>query len=264
MRDLEIRRSRHLPLPRPTTARAGLLAVLLATGCGTGTSSINDFCPGSNSQGGNPVGNWTVHASCQVPYVRTYTADWCSQLVYNNLDQGVKDGLFLGQEFLPLTSGTVSYRLPDLAMGDSACGDNCGYYTAALVFSGMTTTRFPLACLQQHMAVGTGAKLQNTCDDLQVKIKALAENVLPLVQNLQCLADSDGGCSCSYLVTNAAIAPDVGSWRVENNLLFHYPSLLTQAGAADFAVGAHEMHLHGHDGTSLLAHDPLRNLDLIR
>jgi hypothetical protein len=263
MRALEIRRSND---PRLTAVPATLLATLLcaSAGCGTGTSSSNDFCPVVDSTGGDPVGNWTVHASCQVPYVRTYTADWCSQLVYNNQDQGVKDGLFLGQEFLPLTSGTVSYRLPDLTMGDSACGDHCGYYSAALVFSGMTTTRFPLGCLQQHMAVGTGPNLQKTCDDLQVMIKALADNVLPLIQNLQCLADSDGGCSCSYLVTTATIAPDVGAWRIDGNLLVHYPSTLAQAVPADFSVGAHEMHLHGHDGTSLLTHDPLRNLDLTR
>ena len=59
-------------------------------------------------------------------------------------------------------------------------------------------------------------------------------------------------------------SPDVGAWRVKDGLLVHYPSTLAQAGLTDMEIVGNEMRLHGHDGLPLFAHDPLRNLDLVR
>jgi hypothetical protein len=228
-----------------------VLLAFAVLGCGVGKDSINQWCPTVASTGGDPTGKWTVKSSCQVPYARTATDDWCSKLVYDA--NGVHDGVFLGQEFLPITSGTVTYT-----KDDPTCGENCGSYEAGLVFSGMTTTHFPLGCLKQHTP-------DPTCDDLTNKVLAIGD-AYPTIQNFQCVPEPDDpdSCACSYLVTTATIATDVGAWRVKDGLLIHYPSTLAQAGLTDMAIVGNEMHLHGHDGLPLLAHDPLRNLDLER
>src|SRR4029079_4405355 len=85
-----------------------LVAALSAVGCGSGTHSVNDYCAPLASTGGDPMGNWEVTASCQVPYARTASDDWCSRLVYDN--SGVHDGLFLGQDFSPGTGRSLKYQ----------------------------------------------------------------------------------------------------------------------------------------------------------
>jgi hypothetical protein len=263
------------------TSRAGLVGlvalvglVLASLGCGAGTSSVSNVCPSFPSTGGDPLGDpaammttWTVSDSCQVPYPRTATADWCSQLVYG--DGVVKDGLFLGQQFIPISTmngeSTVTYT------ADANCPNHdCGTYSAMLVFSGPTTTNFPLGCLRQHTPNPTCAPTAGALagSDLQTQIQMLAENVLPMIVGLTCVDDGNDGCNCSYTVTTKTIAPDVGSWRVEadTHLLIHYPSLpaLAVAYPADVEIDGATMMLHGHAGIPLLAHDPLRNLTLVR
>jgi hypothetical protein len=264
-----------MPLaPRPTLRprRAALaLALTLAAsvagsalvGCGSSSRQVSDVCPPPDSTGGgSPVGTWTVTDSCQIPYARTATPDWCSQLVYfatmGKMVGTVKDGLFLGQEFIPIATdkgqSTVTY------MDNMACANHdCGTYSAMLVFAGPTTTNFPLGCLKAHTP-------NPTCDDLTTQINALAMNVLPLIENLHCVPAADESCDCSYTVSTDTIAPDVGNWRIENNLLVHYPTLpsLFPPELADFQVSGDMMQLHGHNGVPLLAHDPLRSLTLQR
>jgi hypothetical protein len=246
-------------------ALARLALVLLATvaGCSGTTSPVSDACPAIAATGGNPVGTWVVTDSCQQHYAQTMTPDWCSQLVYT---QGMaKDGLFLGQAFLPLdtTTGTddkgkftakswVSY------VADPSCPNNdCGQYSAKLTFAGMTTTNFPIGCLQAHNP-------NPSCDDLQKGISALV--TLPNIENVSCTSDGAGGCNCTYLVTNDTVFGDVGSWRIMNGLLMHYPSLpnILPPEMSDFSVDGAMMQLHGHAGVPLLAHDPLRTLTLVR
>jgi hypothetical protein len=251
------------------TARVGLLGGLLGAwaSCGTGTSSATDFCPLIDGQGGDPSNDttegqtWKVDGSCQVRYARTASPEWCSQLVYN--EKGVKDGLFLGQEFLPIIyepnaadptdhsrESTITYTR------DPNCGQNCGAYSARLVFEGRTTTYFPAGCLDQHMA-------SPTCIDLAAKIQKLANQAIPIVEDVECTPGRNpGDCSCSYLVTTSTLTEDVGLWRIEDGLLVHYPTTLVQPSMADFSVVGNEMQLHGHDGTGLLGHDPVRNLVL--
>jgi hypothetical protein len=251
------------------TARVGLLGALLGTwaSCGPGTSSANDFCPLVDGQGGDPSNatpegqTWKVDASCQVRYARTASPEWCSQLVYS--ERGVKDGLFLGQEFLPIVyvenpadptdrsrESTITYTR------DPNCGQNCGTYSARLVFEGKTTTYFPAGCLDQHMA-------SPTCADLAAKIQTLADQAIPIVEMVECTPGQNAGdCSCSYLVTTSTLTVDVGLWRIEGGLLTHYPGTLVQPSVADFSVTDNMMQLHGHDGTGLLGHDPVRTLIL--
>jgi hypothetical protein len=218
--------------------------------------NVNSWCAPVVSTGGDPTGNWEITGSCQVPYARTATDDWCSHLVYGT--EHVVDGLILGQEFLPITSGSIKYGPdPDPSHG---CGPGCGIYEAELVFSGRTTTHFPLGCLKQHTP-------DPTCDDLGAKVQTLVEsNVLPTIQDVHCTAEPDDpdSCACDYLVTTATIATDTGAWRVRNGLLVHYPGTLAQAGLTDIAIDGDVMLLHGHEGMPLLAHDPLRSLDLRR
>jgi hypothetical protein len=171
----------------------------------------------------------------------------------------VQDGLFLGTEFLPIvgvsadgkTISHISYA------ADPTCGQSCGTYEAMLVFEGTSTTNFPLGCLRQHIP-------DPTCDDLGAKIQTLV-NVLPTIQHVQCKKVEGGdSCDCTYFVTTSTVAGDVGAWRVENGLLVHYPSTLAQAGLTDFSIVGDKLQLHGHDNQPLLAHDPLRSLDLVR
>ena len=91
-------------------ARLALVLLATAAGCSGTTSPVSDACPAIAATGGNPVGTWVVTDSCQQPYAQTMTPDWCSQLVYT--PGTAKDGLFLGQAFLPLdtTTGTVKIR----------------------------------------------------------------------------------------------------------------------------------------------------------
>ena len=160
-----------------SVARAGLLlSGLLCSGCGTGTSSVNDFCaPIEGPTGGSPLGKWNVDPAlaCQVPTARVSSGDWCSKLVYD--DRGVKDGLVLGQDFLPIIydasdptkQSVIEYKV------DPMCGQNCGRYSAKLVFEGPSATDFPAGCLSQHEA-------NPSCTDLGTKIQALVDaNVLP-------------------------------------------------------------------------------------
>jgi hypothetical protein len=240
---------------------AGLAAAPLVA-CSSGTSSVNNLCPAVDSTGGNPIGTWTVTDSCQVPYARTATPDWCSQLVYfataGKTPGTVKDGLFLGQEFIPIATdmgqSTVSY------MDNGSCPNHdCGTYSAMLVFEGPTTTNFPLGCLKMHTP-------NPTCDDLTTQINLLAMNVLPTIVDLKCAPAANESCDCSYTVSTATIAPDVGTWRIENGLLVNYPSLpnVLPLELTDFQVNGDTMTLHGHAGVPLLAHDPLRSLTLQR
>jgi hypothetical protein len=250
-------------------ARARLVLVVASTlastaiGCGGTTSPVSNACPAIAATGGNPVGTWVVTDSCQQPYAQTMTPDWCSQLVYTK--GTAKDGLFLGQAFLPIDTTTgmdamgkftakswVSY------VADPACPMNdCGQYSAKLTFAGMTTTKFPLGCLQQHNP-------NPTCADLQKGISELV--TLPNIENVSCTPDDAGGCDCTYLVTNDTIVGDVGTWRIVDGLMMHYPSLpnILPPETSDFAVEGTMMQLHGHAGVPLLAHDPLRTLTLVR
>jgi hypothetical protein len=248
--------------PRLTLAIAASLAATSTAGCNSSTQSVSNVCPVIESTGGTPVGTWVVTDSCQVPYMRTATPDWCSQLVYyENMPKSpgtVKDGLFLGQEFIPIATdmgqSTVTY------MDNGSCPNHdCGTYSAMLVFAGPTTTNFPLGCLKAHTP-------NPTCADLETQINALAINVLPLIEDLHCVDDGNEGCNCSYTVTTATIAPDVGNWRIDNGLLVHYPSLpnILPPELTDIQVNGDTMELHGHDGVPLLTHDPLRNLTLQR
>jgi hypothetical protein len=241
---------------RSTTVCA--LGALLAAlgGCSNGTSPVQSFCPPIESTGGNPVGTWTVTYACQVPYAQQSTADWCAQLVYG--DGTVKDGLFLGQAFIPVdTMGGSKVVFTE----DPGCPNHdCGTYMANLIFAGPTTTKFPKGCLEQHTP-------NPTCQDLQADMLMLIMNdVLPMIQNLSCADDGAGGCDCSYTVTNATVAGDVGTWRVENNLMMIYPSLPNQQPpeTADVSVDGNVMQLHGHASVPLLAHDPLRTLTLAK
>jgi hypothetical protein len=235
--------------------------VIALVGCGQGTYSVNNTCPKlASATGGDPTGKWKVMSYCQVPYARTAADDWCQKLVYGAA--GIADGLFLGTEILPLVGVSADGKAVSGInyVVDPTCGQHCGTYSATLVFEGTTTTNFPLACLRQHVA-------DPTCDDLGAKIQMLVDNnVLPTIQNVQCKNAANGdSCDCTYFVTTSQIAGDAGAWRVENNLLIHYPGLpLAQAGLTDFVVSGDTMSLHGHDGEPLLAHDPLRNLDLVR
>jgi hypothetical protein len=239
------------------SASLGALA-LVAVGCGGGTHSINNSCPKIQSQGGDPRGRWGVTSSCQVPYARTASDDLCSKLVYDG--SGVKDGLILGQEFLPiLAPSTIRFETPP----GEPCGPDgtCGTYNAQLVFSGMATTNFPMGCLAQHQA-------HPTCADLEKKMEALIDtSVLATVRqhSLSCVDEANGdGCDCTYLITTANLAPDVGAWRLEGDQLVIYLGTAAQAGVVDFSVVGDSMSMHGHDGMPLLAHDPVRNLDLVR
>jgi hypothetical protein len=252
----------------PRMLRAAALALASFTllgfapsGCGDGTYPVNNDCPKlAAATGGDPLGTWKVQSSCQVPYARTAADDWCQKLVYGA--NGVTDGLFLGTDILPIVGtsavdGTTMSEIiysRDLTM---MCGQNCGFYQATLVFEGTSTTNFPLGCLRQHIP-------NPTCADLGAKIQTLV-NVLPTIRNVQCTQGVNGdSCDCTYLVTTATIAPDLGAWRVKDNLLIHYPQTLALAGLTDFAVVGNELQLHGHDGEPLLAHDPLRNLTLTK
>ena len=255
---------------RPTSGRARslrgaalTLAVLTLGGlaplaCGQGTYSVNSECPKlAAATGGDPLGKWKVESSCQVPYARTTADDWCQKLVYGA--NGVADGLFLGTEILPIvgTSAADPTVMSQITYStDHSCGNNCGTYEATLVFEGRSTTNFPLGCLRQHIA-------NPTCDDLGAKIETLV-NVLPMIQDVHCTLGANDSCDCSYIVTTATIASDAGAWRIQDNLLVHYPQTLAAAGFTDFAVIGNELQLHGHDGEPLLAHDPLRNLTLTR
>jgi hypothetical protein len=234
-----------------------LALALTVAGCNaTGsTYAVDDYCPAQHKGAvGDPTGRWYVTNYCQVPYARTAADDWCSKLIYDNA--GIRDGLFLGSEITTPQHGSwINYEYPP----GPPCGDKgtCGTYEAALIFTGEATTIFPLACLQQHLA-------DPTCADLQIKIKGL-NNVLPTIQNVKCIdAPTGNACSCTYTVTNATVATDLGAWRVDDGLLTHYPGILTQAGAVDFGIDGDMMYLHGHDGMPLFARDPLRNLDLHR
>jgi hypothetical protein len=246
------------------TIRSVAVALALAAASCAQYTQVNNYCPTVESTGGDPTGDWLVTASCQVPYGRTSAADWCSNLNYNEID--VRDGLFLGSEFIPISAtkpSTVKY------IRDPSCGQLCGTYEAQLVFESPpdmpTTTHFTRACLSQHLGASDG-----NCIDLQAKIMALAENVLPTITELKCddEPDGSGGCACSYIVSTATLAADVGFWRVRDNLLIHYPSApqTTVAGMADMAIGTDGtntvMFMRGHEGVPLLAHDPLKYLEL--
>ena len=250
-----------MPTGRPPTRRAlsnvpAACLALALLGCGSGTVRVNDVCPTMQSTGGDPTGTWVVTDSCQVPYPRTGTTDWCSQLVYG--DGIVKDGLVLGQNFIPVKLGgasTITYTADE-----TMCPKHdCGTYSAVIVFEGPTTTKFPHGCLVQHMA-------NPSCSDLQTQINALAINTLPNVVDLTCKDDGSGGCNCSYTYTTGTVAGDVGFWRVQNGLLVHYPSLPALAAAypADVQINGDVMELHGHGGIGLLSHDSLHNLTLMR
>jgi hypothetical protein len=242
-----------------------VLAALALAAVSCDRAQITTLCPSVASTGGDPTGDWEITASCQVPYGRTTVDDWCSRLVYN--EQGVVDGLFLGTEFLPLKSGLIKYQ-PD---PDAKCGQGCGFYSAQFTFEGVTTTHFPRGCLSQHIAPADGG-----CMDLEQKLRNLIDmSVLPTISRnpnelLTCADEPDGsgGCACTYTVSTASLAADVGSWRMENNLLIHYPSApaTNVASMADIAIGSDgtstTMLMHGHEGTPLLAHDPLRYLAL--
>jgi hypothetical protein len=253
-----------------TTARLSLVLVFAAAlGCGNGTSAVSNVCPPIASAGNSsvgPVGTWVVTDSCQVPYAQTATADWCSQLVYG--DSTVKDGLFLGQAFLPIltTAGTDATTGKFNAASwvtytDDGCPDQtCGQYSAKITFSGQTTTKFPKGCLELHTP-------NPTCDDLQKDMQTLITNdVLPMIQMLNCADDGAGSCDCTYVVTNMTVAGDVGSWRLSNGVLMHYPSLpaIYPPEASDFSLAGDSLQVHGHAGVPLLAHDPLRTLTLTR
>jgi hypothetical protein len=117
-----------------------------------------------------------------------------------------------------------------------------------------------MACLTQHEA-------HPTCADLQKKMEAFIDkNVLNTVKqnSLSCVDAANGdGCDCTYLITTAGLAPDVGAWRVDGSQLVTYPGTGAQAGVVDFSVDGGAMSMHGHDGMPLLAHDAVRNLDLV-
>lgn len=239
--------------------RAGAFALsLVLVGCGQGTTSVNNSCPTLEAAtGGDPTGLWNVMSYCEIPYARTAADDWCSKLVYSSA--GVQDGLFLGTEFLPIVAVSADGKAVSHInyVSDPTCGQNCGTYEALLVFEGTSTTNFPLGCLRQHIP-------NPSCDDLGAKIQTLV-NVLPTIQNVKCRMGADGdSCDCTYFVTTATIAGDAGAWRVEDNLLIHFPGTLAQAGLTDFSIVGNQMQLHGHNGQPLLAHDPLRNLGLLK
>ena len=231
------------------------------SGCDDGTRAVNKDCPQlAAATGGNPLGKWHVQNSCQVPYARTAADDWCQKLVYGA--NGVSDGLFLGTDVLPILGGPQVSAVDGKTTSDityspdptGLCGQNCGYYAVTLVFEGTSTTNFPLGCLRQHIP-------NPTCDDLSAKIQTLV-NVLATIRNVQCTQGANDSCDCTYLSTTATSAPELGAWRVKDNLLIHYPQTLALAGLTDFAIVGDQMQLHGHNGMPLLAHDPLRNLTL--
>jgi hypothetical protein len=244
---------------RSSTMNASLGALaLVAVGCGGGTYPINNSCPKiQGPQGGDPRGTWGVTSSCQVRYARTASDDLCSKLVYDT--SGVKDGLILGNEFLPiLEPSTITFETPP----GEPCGPDgtCGTYRAQLIFAGLATTNFPMGCLTQNQA-------HPTCADLQTKMEDLIDSsVIATVRqhSLSCVDAANGdGCDCKYLITTANLAPDVGAWRVDGNQLLTYPGTGAQAGVVDFSAAGGSMSMHGHDGMPLLAHDPVRNLDLV-
>jgi hypothetical protein len=238
-------------------ARAGLLALALgAAACGSSTYSVDNKCPNKIAGPiGDPTGGrWTVQSYCQIPYARTAADDWCSKLVLDN--SGVRDGLFLGTEITNIQPGSwIDYDAAPVGLPCGPQGSLCGTYEEALIFAGRTSTIFPMACMRQHEA-------NPTCLDLQAKIREL-HNVLPTIQDVTCTdATSGDACSCSYTVTTATVATNLGAWRVEGGLLVHYPGTLAQAGFVDFAINGDRMDMHGHNGMPLLGHDPLRNLTL--
>jgi hypothetical protein len=249
-----------------TRALAPLLLVLVSSGagCGKGTSPATSACPGIAATGGNPVGSWVVTDACQVPYAKTATPDWCSQLVYGG--GTVKDGLFLGQPFAPIVTdsgidpATGKFTASSwVKYTDDGCPNHdCGQYAARVTFAGQTTTNFPPGCLDMHTPTPT-------CSELQMQMQMLVDNnVLPLIQNISCVQASNGGCDCSYLVTNATIFGDQGTWRLSDGLIVHYPSPAQPPESVDYSVDGDTMELHGHAGIRLLTHDPLRTLSLVR
>jgi hypothetical protein len=277
-----MRSSRTIRTRRTLMGALAVTSVFAFGACGEGTHRINDFCPNKvNGTGGDPTGKWGVSSYCQIDYPRTASPDWCSQLV---LDQsGVHDGLFLGTvETKLLTPSWINFRwepvVPkvdpnDPTEPDRPCGPagSCGTYEAALVFGGPTTTVFPMGCLRQH-------QVDPTCGDLQLKMRMLIQNnVNPTIffnqdnlddpRNIKCV-DQPGSdaCACSYTVTTAGVATDLGAWRLDGDLLMTFPGVLAQAGAVDYFVdvAAGTMSMHGHDGMPLLAHDPVRSLELVR
>jgi hypothetical protein len=274
--DLAIRRRAPAARMRTLWGAVALASAVAFTACGDGTHSINNLCPNKVAPiGGDPTGKWGVTNYCQINYPRTASPDWCSQLV---LDQsGVHDLLFLGtEETKILTPSWINFKWePAIPQDDpnappKPCGPagTCGTYEAALVFGGPTTTVFPMGCLRQHIA-------DPTCGDLQTKMRALIQNnVNPTIffnqdnqndpRNIACV-DQPGGdaCACTYTVSTAGIATDLGAWRLDGNLLMTYPGVLAQAGAVDFSVAGRLMSMHGHNGMPLLAHDPVRTLDLV-
>jgi hypothetical protein len=265
---------------RPTyTARlvVGLGLAFALAACGQGTYSINNSCPKLESVGGNPSGTWTVTNYCQIHYTRSTSDDWCSKLVYDQ--SGVRDGLFLGIEPTQILAGSwVRFTPHDPDMDPfckGAAPNTCGDYESALAFGGTTTTIFPLGCMRQH-------QVDPTCEDLQKKARELiGNNVLPTVyqnlpknpgdpddpKNFTCVpATGIDGCACTYNITTANVATDLGAWRVDGNQLETFPGTLAQAGVIDYFLdnGNNSLSMHGHDGMPLLAKDPLRNLDLVR
>jgi hypothetical protein len=246
-------------------SRLVLLFAATVAGCSSGTSPVSNACPAIESTGGNPVGTWVVTDSCQVPYAQTMITDWCSQLVYGN--GTVKDGLVLGQAFAPIVTGTGTDPMTGMFTAsswityteDALCPNHdCGTYAARITYAGPTEVNFPPGCLDQHTPTPS-------CSELQMQAQMLVDNnVLPLIQNLSCVPASNGGCDCSYVVTNTTVFGDVGTWRVIDGRMVHYPATPLPAEYADFTVAGDMMQLHGHAGVPLLAHDPLRSLTLMR
>src|SRR6516165_9496270 len=157
---------------------AAIVCLSTVAGCGEGAKTVSNACPGIASTGGDPVAGgvknsmgllsttWIVTDSCQVPYAKTATPDWCSQLVFGN--GNVKDGLFLGQAFAPIRtdSGRDAKGVFKAASWvqyteDLGCPmHDCGTYAARVIYAGQTTTNFPPGCLQQNTPEPSCGELQ--------------------------------------------------------------------------------------------------------
>ncbi|HXK17740.1 MAG TPA: hypothetical protein VNG33_08055 [Polyangiaceae bacterium] len=234
---------------RAATAAVAFVA-LLSAACSSGAAGAGS-CGKIAACGGDPTGTWSLVNSCMVPYVRTASAEWCSGLVYDPKE--VRDGLFLGHEFLPLSSLTITYGADH-------------NYSALFGWRGRETQYFPPACLKQH------GVLAPSCSDLAAAIEDKTQTVLSNVSDVVCDPTTDGGCNCAYTVSVEGAGaqphvPELGTWRIDrqdSTILNHYPGTSTPAYPADFCVNGDTLELHGHNDTGLITHEALRNLTLTR